>query len=381
MASGWRLTDVDLLVALAGFVVLLIDPVFSDRSDLVTPVAGLLALSASAPLVARRRHPLGVLAVEVPALMACLAVFHPDWAAVLIVMLMVFTIASTGQRRRSLVVGALMAPVVAAAVLLTSRNGGSADVIAYLAVILGALIAGDAIHTRQRVRSLVVEEQEKERAAAAQRLFDEDRLALAHELHDVVGHALVAINMSAAGAALLHRKGREADLPVILDEIARTSADALSELRSTIRMLRFAGDHPAPLQPVQSLDDLAALVARTEQANLRVQLTLHGSLDVIPAPVGHAAFRIIQESLTNVLRHSTARCAVVTVTVGDADLTVEVADDGRPTSTGRHQPTGHGLQGMRERAATLGGTMHAGPIDGGGWRVTGKLPIVDRRTP
>ena len=377
-STPWQATNLDLLLALAAFVALLVDPVFGDRSDQVTPLAALLAFTAAIPLTCRRLFPLGVLAVEVPALLLCLAVFHPVRAAVAIVMLGVFTVADTGGRIRSLIVGALMAPVVTVAVFVTSKKPGTGDVIAYLALVLGALVAGDAVRGRRRIQALIEDEIDRERAAAAQRRFDQERLALAQEVHDVIGHALVGINVRAAGAARLHRRGRDADLPAVLDEIAKTSADALTELRSTLGSLRPTGDQAVPLHPVQSFHNLPELVQAMERAGLKVATTVDGSLDGIPAPVGHAGFRIVQESLTNVMRHSTATTATVRVSVTQTALTVEVADDGSPgAGKGSEQP-GHGVEGMKERARAVGGTVDAGPRDDEGWRVRACLPVTER---
>ena len=140
-----RSRGVDVLLATAAFAALLIDPVVSHEVTRLTPLDGCLAFVAALPLVARRRYPLGVLATVVPVLFLCLSVFHPSRAAVGIVMLLVFTVGLEGHRVRSLVVGALMAIVVAVAALVTSRlDPNAVEALAYLALILGALSAGDA---------------------------------------------------------------------------------------------------------------------------------------------------------------------------------------------------------------------------------------------
>ena len=377
-AAAWQATNLDLLLALGAFAALLVDPIFSDRSDQFTPLAVLLAVAAAIPLTCRRRYPLGVLATEIPVLLLCLSVFHPSRAAVGIVMLTVFTVAYTGGRIRSLTVGALMAPVVATAVFITSKHGGAADVIAYLALVLGALIAGDAARGRRRIQTLVAEETERKRTAAAQQHFDQERLALAQEVHDVIGHALVGINVRAAGAARLHRRGGNADLPAVLDEIAKTSADALNELRSTLRVLRPSTDRPMPLHPLQGLENLAELVETMRRAGLTVFTAVEGSLHTITPAIGHAAFRIIQESLTNVMRHSTSLQATVKVKLSQDTLVLEVTDGGRPRGHNGSDHRGHGIEGMKERAAALDGTLQAGPAQDGGWQVHASLPIIAR---
>ena len=370
-----RLADVDVLFALAAFGALLADPLLLHKVTGLTPAMWALSFLAAVPLVARRRFPLAVLAAEVPLLFACLAVAHPNRAAVGIAMLLVFTVGLEGGRTRSLVVGALMALLVTAAVFITGQRAESSDVIAYVSLVLGALLAGEALRARQALARTLAEEAARAREAAARHRFDAERLALANELHDVVGHTLVAINVRAAAAARRARKGG-ADGVTALDDIASASAGALAELRTTLKALRAAQDEPAPLHPVQDLASLAGLIAGVKEAGLSVQLEMAGAPASLPAPVGHAGYRIIQESLTNVLRHSTARQARVRVEASDRSLLIEVLDDGQP-----HAPAvpagGHGLAGMRERAASLGGSCEVGPVNGAGWRVRAEIPVAE----
>ncbi|HYZ56450.1 MAG TPA: histidine kinase [Streptosporangiaceae bacterium] len=369
-----RAPDIDLVLALAAFVALLVDPLLLRRITELTPVMGVLAFLTAVPLAARRRFPLGVLAIELPLLMACLIVFHPNRAAVGITMLLVFTVGLEGARARSLVVGALMALVVTAAVLITGQRSGLIDVIAYSSLVLGALLAGEALRARQALERALAEEAARAREAAAQHRFDEQRLALAHELHDVIGHTLVAINVRASAAA--HREHKEAsgDAPTAMDEIASASAGALTELRTALKALRASQDGPAPLHPFQDLASLADLVTGVEDAGLAVDLEVIGAPVALPATVGHAGYRIVQEGLTNVLRHSTARQARVRVEVGDCAVLIEVTDDGQKRAT-TFPSGGHGLRGMQERAAALGGTCEAGPVNGAGWSVRARIPV------
>jgi len=245
--------------------------------------------------------------------------------------------------------------------------------------VLGALVAGDALRARQALQRVLADEAVRASEAAARHRFDSERLALAHELHDIVGHALVAINVRAAAAARRARKGGPADGLTALDEIAAASSGALAELRATLKALRPAQGGEAPLHPVQDLGDLASLIAGVQEAGLRVQLEVMGTPVGLPATVGHVGYRIIQEGLTNVLRHSTAAYARVRVQVRERCVVVEILDDGKP-----HVPTlpasgvhagGHGLAGMRERAVALGGSCEAGPVNGTGWRVRAEIPV------
>jgi len=370
-----RAPDIDQILALFAFTALLADPLLLHRVTSLTPVMGVLALLTALPLVARRRFPLGVLVIVVPPLLACLIVFHPNRAAVGITMLLVFTVGLEGGRARSLVVGALMGPVVTAAVLITARTGSLLDVIAYCSLVLGALLAGETLRARQALGRSLADEAARTREAAAQHRFDSERLALANELHDIIGHTLVAINVRAAAAARRERKVGGTEAPTALEEIASASAGALTELRTALKALRTAQDGPAPLHPVQGMARLADLVAGVEAAGLAVDLKVTGEPAAVPASVGHAGYRIVQEGLTNVLRHSTATRAQVRVEVDDCAVVIEITDDGPKRATA-FPAGGHGVQGMAERAAALGGTCEAGTVIGAGWRVHARIPLA-----
>jgi signal transduction histidine kinase len=261
-------------------------------------------------------------------------------------------------------------------VLITSTKGDSAaTTVAYVALVLGALVAGDAVRARQDLVRVLAQEDERERAARAQHRFDEQRLRYAHELHDIVGHALVAINVRASAAAHLARREQPVSPVIALDEIASTSAGALGELRAAIKALRSDDGEGVPLRPARAaLADLGDLIAGVKGAGLTVELDMAAAPDAIPPAVGHAGYRIVQEGLTNVLRHSTAAHASVRIGQQGGVLLVEVVDDGQ-ASLASGTGGGHGLLGMRERAAALGGSCEAGQMPGGGWRVRARIPI------
>ena len=371
--------DFDVVLAFIAFAALLIDPVATHQVTELTPLDASLALVTAVPLALRRRYPVGVLVTIVPLLLVCLAVFHPDHAAAGIVMVVVFTVGLHGHRARALVVGALMAPVVAAGVLITSHQLGSdsvAETVAYLALVLGALVAGDAVRARQELVRVLAAEAERERAALAQHRFDEQRLRYAHELHDVVGHALVAINVRAAAAAHLARREQGASPVSALEEIASTSAEALGELRTALKGLRSDDSDGVPLRPAEAgLADLGDLIAGVKGAGLTVELDMAVAAATVPPAIGHAGYRIVQEGLTNVLRHSTAKHARVRIGQDEGALLVEVLDNGQARAVTGASGGGHGLLGMRERAAALGGSCEAGRAPGGGWRVRARIPI------
>ncbi len=371
--------DADSALALLAFLALVIDPVMEHKVARVTPVVVVLAAVTALPLTARRRHPLAVLAVVLPLLLVCLAVFHPNSAAVGVTMCLVFTVGMEGDRLRSLVVGGLMAPVVASAVLLTSpgHRVEVPEVVAYLALVLGSLAAGEAVRARQALTRAIAEDAARERVAETQAQVYSERLGLANEVHDIVGHALVAIQVQAAAAAHLQRRHPGPSSPETMDGIAATAAEALADLRSTLTTLRAPAES-APLHPAQDVTELRQLLNSVEAAGLGVRLAVGPPVpDTVSPAVAHAGYRIVQEGLTNVLRHSTARSARVRVEVDGAEMIVEVADDG-PQRAEVTAGSRRGVPGMADRATAVGGVCEAGPDDRGGWRVRARIPLTGR---
>jgi signal transduction histidine kinase len=355
----------DAALALLAFVGLMIE-LAVGHGPLLPSIT--LALVSSAPLVVRRRYPVAVLFATSFGLLACLAVFRPSRTAVAVVMLAMYTVSLQGRRRRSILVGAAMAPITVLAISIAGHHGFEIQNAAlYLALVLGALAVGDAVRGRRELRRAEAEEIE----AAAQHRLDEQRLELAHELHDTLAHTLVGINVR-AGAAAHSLAANPDDGLAALEEIKVTSAEALAELRSTLRMLRPSASD-APLRPAQSLADLEDLIDRVGGTGLAVGLVFNVDPDSVPRSVGHAAYRIVQEALTNVLRHSNATQATVHVTQTEALLEVEVTDNGRAVSS--QTASGQGLQGMMERAHALGGSCETGVAEDGGWRVRALLPL------
>ncbi|MFD0533888.1 sensor histidine kinase [Actinomadura luteofluorescens] len=205
---------------------------------------------------------------------------------------------------------------------------------------------------------------------AEQRAAGEERLRIARELHDVVGHHLSLINVQAGTS--LHRFHRDpAQGEAALAAIKSSSREALRDLRATLGVLRQA-DEEAPTAPAPTLDGIGALIGSARSAGLTVHGRVTGDAEP-PTEVGLAAYRIVQESLTNVSRHAAAARVTVSVERGPGALLVEVADDGRGAAAHPAGP-GSGVDGMRERARALGGELTAGPRQGGGFLVRARLP-------
>ena len=219
------------------------------------------------------------------------------------------------------------------------------------------------------------EEAERTRDEAAQRRAMEERLRIARELHDSLTHSISVIQVQAGVAVHLARKRGE-DVPPALAAIQEAGADAARELRATLGVLRSEEDGDG-----SGLRQLDSLVARARAAGLPVTVTVTGEQRRLPPEADQAAYRIVQEALTNVSRHAGHACASVRLHYTPQTLSVQVDDDGKGpvTSTGtsvgtRPSGPGLGLVGMRERVAALGGQLQAGPQDDGGFRVRAELP-------
>jgi signal transduction histidine kinase len=206
----------------------------------------------------------------------------------------------------------------------------------------------------------------------ARRRAGEERLRIARELHDVLAHNISLINVQ-AGVALHLMDEQPGQSRSALVAIKQASNDALEELRSVLDVLRQGEEQP-PRAPASDLAHLNSLVAGVSATGLEVRTRVEGTPRPLPAGVDLAAFRIVQEALTNLTRHAGPASATVLVGYGSEELTAQVDDDGRgPASNGAGQ--GNGIRGMRERAAALGGELAAGPRPGGGFRVRARLPL------
>jgi signal transduction histidine kinase len=212
------------------------------------------------------------------------------------------------------------------------------------------------------------EEAERTRDEVARRRAVEERLRIARELHDSLTHSISVIQIQAGVAVHLARKRGE-DAPPALLAIQEAGADAARELRATLGVLRSEDNCDG-----SGLRQLDSLVARARSAGLPVTLTVTGTLRPLPPDVDQAAYRIVQEALTNVSRHAGQACTTVHLHYAQDDLTVQVNDDGNGTATTSAGP-GLGLLGMRERVSALGGRLHAGQREGGGFQVRAELPV------
>jgi signal transduction histidine kinase len=230
-----------------------------------------------------------------------------------------------------------------------------------------------------RVRREQWAQQRAERAAAEKRRADEERLRIARELHDVLAHSISVINVQAGvGLALLDSDPEQAR--TALTTIKAASKEALGEVRQVLATLRAPGE--APRAPAPGLDRLPELVEQARSAGLTVETRSEGEPVPLPPGTDLAAFRIVQEALTNVVRHSGSRTARVVLAYAPGSLELRIDDEGPATAaTAGADGSGHGLAGMRERSAALGGTIEAGARPDGGFRVRAVLPFRPKETP
>jgi signal transduction histidine kinase len=249
---------------------------------------------------------------------------------------------------------------------------GLPTILAALAIAAWLLVVFAAAEALRARRERMVQAREA-REREARRKADEERLRIARELHDVLAHNISLINVQ-SGVALHLIDEQPAQARTALTAINQASADALREVRSVLGVLRGKSEQP-PLAPTVGLDQLDELVSRAAAAGVEVDLRVRGDRRSLPASVDLAAFRIVQESLTNVVRHAGAGAVTVELAYGDGELRVQIDDDGRGTGSLSEDGAGSGIAGMRERAAALGGIFEAGPLAAGGFRVLARIPI------
>jgi signal transduction histidine kinase len=335
----------------------------------------LLLIAGGASLTARRRYPGAVLGVALAAALVSGPVGHVRFAWLPVIAAL---FAAVRARRRAAVIGSLVIGYLSALWppwLIGSRGHASATyALALLCSLLVMLSTAELVRaaTERRLAARRIREQE------LLRLASEERMRIARDLHDVVAHNISVINVQANTA--LHLADREPEhAKQALATINEVSRQALDELRSVLGVLRADGE-AAPRAPALGLGGLATLVGNMSAAGLKVELETDGSPGPLPASVDLAAYRIIQEALTNSARHSGAARATVRVRYRASDVEIEVEDEGtadpkpsRAAGTG----SGSGIAGMTDRAQALGGRLAAGPRPGGGFLVTALLPVSE----
>ncbi len=333
-------------------------------------LAGVLLGAGPAALVVRRRYPVAVLAWTFATTFTYAELDYPRGPIFFALMAAFFTAALAG--RRLVAWGSLAVGYVSFLWLVDRENPPSwVAAVALLAWLLVLATAAEVVRGRLERRA----ELARTEAEEARRRASEERLRIARELHDVLAHDISLINVQ-AGVALHLMDEQPEQARTALTAIKAASKDALGELRSVLEVLRQAGESP-PRAPTAGLDHLDRLVSGAAAAGIDVRVVTEGTPRPLPPGVDLAAFRIVQEALTNVTRHAGPATATVSLAYDERELTVEVDDDGRggPPSSSNGSGAGNGIPGMHERAAALGGALEAGPKPGGGFRVRASLPL------
>ncbi len=336
-----------------------------------------LSVAVLAPLLARRRYPF---AAPAAVYLYCAAVSFYNGNLVtfsfgifLAVLTSAFLMGMLPDRNQS-VSGLAIGIGAAAIVVHNDPDQGWGDFFFISLLFTIVWLAGNALGAKltqyrqaeERAARLEREREDRARAAVA-----EERARIARELHDVVGHSVSVMTVQASGVRrlLLPEQEREREALLIVEQTGR---EALAEMRRLVDVLRRPEEAPA-LAPQPSLQHLDKLVDQVRESGLNVELKVEGDVAKLPASVDLAAYRLVQEGLTNTLKHAQAHRAEVLVRYGNGEVEVVVADDGNGTGGGAGG--GHGLVGLRERIAVAGGELDAGPRTGGGFQVRARLPM------
>lgn len=342
---------------------------------------GYLLLTVSGlALLARRRLPAAMFTVVAAGSVVYYTAGYPDGPGWIALFVAIYTLTAYGDGQWSVLI------VAASMVLLTVVWLITADLqplraagwvffrigAAIMAAALGESVRGRRVLAAEAQRRAELAEQHKE--DEARRRVDAERLRIARDVHDTVAHAISVINVQAGVTAhVLDRRPEQARETLIT--IEQTSAQALRELRATLGMLRdIDDDHRAPPPGLNRLDELTTMA---RQAGLDVTVEMAAPPQRPPDAVNHAAYRIVQESLTNVIRHAGHQARVtISITYGPTDLEIDITDDGAGSPAHALGGASRGILGMRERCELLGGQLTAAPRPGGGFRVQARLPLL-----
>lgn len=393
----WRgmpvLVDIALVVAVTTATTIAISVASEPGSRPPDAIAYLLGGMFGVVLLARRRWPLAVLLASATLLLLFYSLNYPGIPPAIPLAVALYTAVTAGYLRWGLPISAFF--IVAGIVAVVFHKHESFPLVLVQMVMQAALLAvvillGEAVRNRQQYMGEVRErllqaEADKEREAARQ--VTEERLRIARDLHDVMAHTITAITVQAGLAAdVLDESPAEAR--AALNAIRVASRAAMTEMKATVGVLRAGSGESMPRSPAPSLDQIDGLLAKARDGGLQVELAMHGTPRHLSVAVDTTAYRIVQESLTNVLRHSGTRRATVDICYEPAALSIQVANDGLhagaapdtqhddDTPAPKQQPGqgGHGLIGMTERATALAGWLKAGPQPSGAFLVQAWLP-------
>jgi signal transduction histidine kinase len=346
------------------------------------PLSWAVSVAVYAALAAHRRFPLGAVAVTVIGSVVLMADGMAYPLTLPAVFYALYSVALGATQFRALAVG-----VTAKAVLLTASLITHPGITGFVIVLVAALAITTGTAARSH-RAWVAEAEERAKRAEqaredeANRRVAEERLRIARELHDAVGHHVALINVQAGALACLLDDENLLQARESAAHIQHASEEALEDLRLTVGLLREPGaaEPPEPAEPLPGLDRLEELICSFAGAGLRVTREVTGEARPLPQAVELTAYRVIQESLTNTRKHAGCDSAVVRLGYAPGALRLAVEDEGKAATRGSGcVPGGHGIVGMRERVAAVGGRLSAGPRPEGGYRVSAELPLRPAR--
>lgn len=336
-------------------------------------VLGYALIIAAVLALATRRHPELTLALNGAAVVVYVAIGYPFGPVLLTVLAATYWLAEIRPPgTAALMVGATFALILTAAAVKRGREPGIESAVADLfwnTVVWGAILAaafalGVAVRARREGKAGVRTEQ-------ARRVASEERLRMAQDLHDSIGHGLAVIAMQ-AGVALHVLDRNPAEARAAMEAVRATSRESLDNLRAELEALRSPG--AAARRPAPGLGELDRLTERVRAGGVHIQVDVDPDIPQLPSTVDTTAYRVLQESLTNVLRHADAAAARIHVGWEDGTLLLDITDTGQ--SKKPPSPNGSGIRGMRAQVEALGGTLDAGPRRAGGFAVTARLPVV-----
>lgn len=365
-----------------------------DPAAVLRPLAdvgnlGYILLAISGVVLAvRRRWPVAVFAVTGVASMVYYALDYPDGPGWLGLFVAIYTFTSLGDGRRSLLTAGLGIAALAGVWLIAGADIEPPAAIGWVFFRIGASVMSAALGESVRSRRVIAadalaraEVAERTRDQQTRASVDSERLRIAREVHDTVAHAIAIINVqSGVTAHVLDKRPEQARKT--LEAIEQTSSQALQEMRAILGVLRDDDDGRVPHPGLGQIDELAA---KAREAGLEVDLETCSSPPPVSGAVGSAVYRILQESITNVLRHVGPTKVTITLDYRADSVQIDVRDEGRrgppgPVHGTARDSAGRGITGMRERCRLLGGELAAGPRPGGGFAVTAQLPLAPTRT-
>jgi signal transduction histidine kinase len=337
----------------------------------------LAILGITLPLLFRRRFPFG--APVVVGVVIALSSFvdgrlTPNGLIPILFAIAAFVVMGMLRDRQQALAGLAVGVGVTAIVAHNDPLGGIGNfvfvsIVFSIAWLIGVLVSR-TFHEAERARERAARA-EREREERARLAVSDERARIARELHDVVGHSVSVMTVQASAARRLLRPQQEKEIEALL-VVEKTGREALAEMRRMVGVLRRPEEAPA-LAPQPSLEQIERLVEHTREAGLPVDLRIEGNPVQLPPGVDLTAYRLVQEALTNTMKHARASSAEVVVRYGDDDVELTISDDGIGSVDG--VSGGHGLVGMRERVSVYGGELEAGPRAGGGFRLRARLPV------